>query len=147
MVKLDTLIERFQKEDIPDRKLLLKIIDLVRFSPKTTQGENPIIERIYSYVQEHLTEDFTVSSVANEMNISIYYLSHLFKSITGISILEFRNESRLTKAKHLLVSTDQSISQIALQCGYCNASYFAEVFSRSEKVSPSDYRKYHAVRA
>lgn len=147
MVKLDTLIEHFQKEDIPDRKLLLKIIDLIRFSQKPMQGENPTIKRIYTYVQEHLTEDFTVSSVAREMNISIYYLSHLFKTVTGISILEFRNEARLTKAKHLLINTDNSISEIALQCGYSNASYFAEIFSRSEKVSPTDFRKYHTKKA
>ena len=143
IVELDALIERFQKHGCSDRKLLFKIINLIQSASKTTQSANPVIERIYNYVQNHLTEDFSVLAVAEEMNMSVYYLSHLFKAVTGISILEFRNELRLTKAKQMLIGSNESISQIAIQCGYSNASYFAEIFSRSEKISPSEYRKYH----
>lgn len=146
MVELDTLIERFEKNGCSDKKLLLKIINLIQSLPKTTQTPKPVIDRIYTYIQNHLTEDFSVSAVAKETNVSVYYLSHLFKSVAGISILEFRNELRLTKAKQMLVSSDETISQIAIQCGYSNASYFAKIFTRSEMISPSEFRKYHTAR-
>ncbi len=145
MVELDTLIERFEKHGCSDKKVLFKIIDLIKSAPKTTQSANPVIERIYNYVQNHLTEDFSVLDVSEEMNMSVYYLSHLFKSVTGITLVEFRNELRLTKAKQMLVNTDEPIGQIAIQCGYSNACYFAEIFSRSEKISPSEFRKYHTI--
>ena len=86
----------------------------------------------------------SINNIANEMNISVYYLSHLFKQVTGISILEYRNELRLTKAKQMLIESRFSVSEIAMQCGFCNASYFAEVFSHSEKISPSQFRKFHS---
>ena len=141
--KLDELVDRFFKSDCKDKSVLLKIIELIRSTPAAEADPHPIIEKITEYIQNNLNEDLSVNDIARKMNISVYYLSHLFKSVTGISILEYRNELRLTKAKQLLIESSASINQIALQCGFSNASYFSEVFARSEKISPSQFRKFH----
>ena len=142
--KLDELVERFYKSECKDKSILLKIIELIRSTPTVKPNPHPIIERITEYINHNLNEDMSINNIAKEMNISVYYLSHLFKQVTGISILEYRNELRLTKAKQMLIESRFSVSEIAMQCGFCNASYFAEVFSHSEKISPSQFRKFHS---
>jgi len=142
--KLDKLVECFYKSECKDKSILLKIIELIRSTPTAEPNPHPIIEKITEYIKNTLNEDLSVNNVAKEMNISVYYLSHLFKQVTGISILEYRNELRLTKAKRMLIESRFSVNEIAIQCGFCNASYFAEVFSRSEKISPSQFRKFHS---
>lgn len=141
--KLDELVERFYKSECKDKSILLKIIKLIRSTPTAEPNPHPIIEKITEYIKNNLNDDLSVTDIAKKMNISVYYLSHLFKQITGISILEYRNELRLTKAKQMLIESCLSVNEIAIQCGFCNASYFTEVFSRSEKISPSQFRKFH----
>lgn len=142
--KLDCLIEQFYKTGSRDKSLLLKIIELLG-TPLPHVNPHPVIERISTYIAAHLTEDLPIKTIAQNMNISVYYLSHLFKSVTGITPVDYRNELRLTRAKQLLITTDQAIYQIALECGFSSASYFTEIFSRSEKISPSEFRKYHKI--
>ncbi len=141
--KLDELVERFYKSECKDKIILLKIIELIRSTPTAEPNPHPIIEKITEYIKNNLNDELSVNDIAKKMNISVYYLSHLFKQITGISILEYRNELRLTKAKQMLIESCLSVNEISIQCGFCNASYFAEVFSRSEKISPSQFRKFH----
>ena len=144
--KLDTLIGKFREKDCKDRELLLAIIDLLRLTPKAIPQPNPIIDRIKDFIETHLAENIPVAAIAEQMHISVYYLTHLFKAVTGTTITEYRNELRLTKAKMLLISTNDSISQIAQATGFGSASYLAEIFSRAEKIPPREFRKYHAKR-
>ena len=71
------------------------------------------------------------------------YLSHIFRAVTGTNIREYRNELKLTKAKLMLKNTDISIGQIAREVGFESISYFTEVFSKSETISPKEYRELH----
>lgn len=143
--KLDALICRFRESDNRDEDLLVKIIQFIRQAPQQPVEPYPIIEKIKAYIEQNLTDDFSVAALAEDVQISIYYLSHLFKSVTGTTVIEYRNELRLTKAKLMLIHTEDSINDIAQNTGFCSAAYFAEVFSKSEKVPPSEYRKYHGV--
>ncbi len=139
---LDALIKRLSNEGASEQ-LLVQIIELYRNMPKSKETVYPIIESVKRYVAEHYAENFTVADIAKRMNISVYYLSHLFKAIVGVSVLEYRDEIRLTKAKKELINTDRSIGDIATDMGYCSSAYFSEVFAKSENVSPTEYRKYH----
>lgn len=139
--KLDSLIARFREK--PELDVLLQIIEVLRCVPKAKTELYPVVARVKQYIEENLREDVSVANLAQELKISVYYLSHLFKSVTGTTVTEYRNELRLTKAKLMLIQTDAPIGQVAQETGFANASYFAEVFARSEKISPTEYRKYH----
>jgi len=140
---LDKLIKRFKDGGSTDVDLLVKIIEFIRETPQKEKDSSPIIDKVRKYVREHLAEDFSVSDLADIMKVSVYYLFHLFKSETGTTIVEYRNEFRLMKAKCMLIETDETISDIAQKVGFCTSAYFTEVFSRSENISPTEYRKYH----
>lgn len=94
-------------------------------------------------MQDHLSEEFTNEQLSEAFHISAYYLSHVFKLVTGITLTEYKNEVKLTQAKLLLKNSDLSIAQIACNVGFNNVSYFTEVFSKSEKISPKKYREFH----
>ena len=141
--RLDKIIERLGDNDAKDEKAILDVIEFVKRMPRKSVEASPIIIAAKAYIEKHIAEEISVADIAHELKISVYYLAHLFKSNTGITVTEFKNEYRLTKAKRLLVSTKRSIADIASEVGFCNSSYFAEVFAKNESIPPSEYRKYH----
>ena len=140
--KFDTLVAKFKESDNSTQSLC-EIISYIRNVPRKSVKSYPIIEKAKALIEDHLAEDYPISALADEMNVSVYYLAHLFKTVSGISIVEYRNELRLTKAKLLLINTDKNIADIAQSLGFCSSAYFTEIFSRSESIPPSEYRKIH----
>ena len=141
--QLDAVIEQFNKSGRKDDELFSKIIELINRAPESKNGTSPIVEAAKAYIEKNIAKDLSVADIAKELKMSVYYLAHLFKATTGITVTEFRNEYRLTKAKYLLVNTEKSMGEIAMEVGFGGASYFAEVFAKSESIPPSEYRKYH----
>jgi AraC-like DNA-binding protein len=47
------------------------------------------------------------------------------------------------RARELLVRTDKNLVQVALECGFCDQSYFTKVFQKRAGVTPGDYRRQH----
>ncbi len=141
--KVDSLIKKFEDEGSCDKELLAQIISFIRTAPKQCANANPIIDAIKKYIEEHIAEDFLVSDLAESLRISVYYLCHMFKAVTGITVTEYCNSIRITKAKQMLITTDESINSIAQKCGFCTAAYLTENFTKLEKIAPTEYRKIH----
>lgn len=141
--KLDYLIKNFNDLGSNDPVLLSKVINFIRSAPKQEKEIYPIIDKIKKYIEDNFAEDFTLSNLAEYMKVSVYYLSHLFKSVTGITIIEYRNQLRLTKAKLMLINTNKTIGNIASNVGFSSVAYFTEVFTKSERIPPSEYRKFN----
>ncbi len=141
---LDRLVERFCATGMRDATLLLKIIRHMRRVPKKKRDPSPVIEAAKARIAETLCEELSVAELAGQMNVSVHYLAHLFKSFTGTTLTAYRNELRLTKAKQLLVGSTLSVGDIAAETGFSTAAYFTEVFTASESIPPTEYRKYHA---
>ena len=141
--KVETLIKRFEESECTDAALLEELISIIRVAPKQCVNENPAIDSIKKYIEDHISEDFLVSDLAESLKISVYYLCHMFKAVTGITVTEYCNCIRITKAKQMLINTDESINLIAQKCGFCTAAYLTENFTKLEKIAPTDYRKIH----
>ncbi len=141
--RLDALVARCKSAPAPDMALLAEVIAFVRRAPAGGFEVSPIIKASMAYIEEHLAEDLPVSAIADQAKVSLYYLSHLFRDVTGKTLVEYRNECRIARAKQLLVTSDDSITSIAQKVGFSSSSYFTELFSASEKIPPSEYRRYH----
>ena len=70
-----------------------------------------------------------------------YYLSRLFRRVTGQSIVDYLNNRRIEAAQKLLETTELSISAIAEQTGFASAAHFRRVFREVMDISPLQYRK------
>ncbi|MGN1048284.1 MAG: exo-alpha-sialidase, partial [Eubacteriales bacterium] len=139
--KLDMLLDELKKGTSDKEKVLFEIIALVRSVTCLEKSEIPIIDRIKDIIKENLSSGLSVEELANLLGISKYYMCHLFKKATGITIKNYEKAARISKAKEYLINSDKPITEIAHKCGYENSCYFSEMFITSEKVSPSQYRK------
>ncbi len=96
------------------------------------------------YIEQHYTDsNFNISYLASEMNISLSYLSTLFKQHAGINIASFLSVKRLAYAKNLLSTPRFSIRSIAKMSGYDDPGYFSYVFKKNTGMSPTEYRNCH----
>lgn len=106
-----------------------------------TQGEERPIMAITRYLQEHLSEDISLSVLADEFHLSAQYISQLFKSEIGVNFLAYLTNIRMERAKKLLLSTALPIGEISEQLGFGDYRVFTKVFKKSEGVTPSQYRR------
>lgn len=83
------------------------------------------------------------SEVAARFYLSPYYLSRLFKRVTGQSIVDYINNRRIEAAQKLLETTELSISAVAEQTGFASAAHFRRVFHEVMGTGPLQYRKAH----
>nr|WP_300656840.1 response regulator [uncultured Acetatifactor sp.] len=93
------------------------------------------------YIDAHYTDpDFSISAMADEMNITLSWLSTLFKQGAGKNLNSYVTEKRLEQACELLRSPQHSIGEIAHLCGYEDAGYFSSLFRRKTGMNPTEYR-------
>lgn len=102
-------------------------------------------KQIKEYIDSHYMEPITLQSMAKELYISPYYLSHVFKEMSGYSPMQYLLRRRIGEAQTLLISTDYSIIQISEMVGYDTQSYFNLQFTKNVGISPKKYRKNYIV--
>lgn len=105
------------------------------------QSSSHIVDEIIQYIETHLEQELSLSSIAQQFHFNASYLSNLFKRQTGTGLKEYMIQRRMERAKELLSSTDLKIHQISEKCGYEDDSYFVQLFKRQTGLSPSQYRK------
>lgn len=105
------------------------------------QQEERVITGLTRYLQEHLSEEVSLSVLADEFHLSSQYISQLFKSEIGVNFLAYLTNIRIEQAKKLLLSTSLPIADVAEQSGYGDYRVFTKVFKKSEGVTPSQYRR------
>ncbi len=99
--------------------------------------------RIKDYIDKNYTSPITLDSLSEQIYISKYYLSHIFKSQTGTSPIKYLLNKRISKAAQLLTDTDLRIRDIALRVGYDDPVYFSQMFKKVMNESPAAYRSNH----
>ncbi len=98
------------------------------------------IYAITSYIHAHFAEDLSLEFLSREFFISTYYLSHQFKAVTGFTITNYVQMTRIRNAQQMLLSGDKKITEIAAVCGFNSFSQFNRVFNKVCGVSPSTFK-------
>lgn len=93
------------------------------------------------YIADHYHQQISLEEVASMVNLSPSYLSKKFHKAVGKTISEYLNSERLKHATLELISTNHTITEIALNNGFSDANYFKDVFKKTFGSSPRDYRK------
>ena len=115
----------------------------IEIKTETPEGNDVrIVRRVVDYISENYMENITLAGLAELVNLSETGLSRLFRSITGMSCIDYVIEYRLIKAKGLLRLTDKPIIDVAYETGFNNISYFNRTFKKHCHQTPSEYRKY-----
>lgn len=113
-----------------------------RYSDETQMS--PMEKKIYSitsYIHTHYTEDLSLELLAQKFYISSCYLSHQFKDVTGFTLTDYIQMTRVRNVQSLLVGTQIPITEAASMCGFSSFSQFNRVFQKHIGMAPSQYRK------
>ena len=122
--------------------LLLHYVDQeCKAERQTARPRNETVEQICAYLAANYQQKFSLTDVAARFYLSPYYLSRLFRRVTGQSIVDYINGRRIEAAQHLLETTDLNISAVAEQTGFASAAHFRRVFREMMGVGPLQYRK------
>jgi AraC family transcriptional regulator len=106
-----------------------------------TGGLSPQRERqIKQLILERLGESLEVAELARACSLSRSHFSRAFKCSTGLSPQDWIRAQRLARAKLLIQHTDLSLTQISLECGFCDQAHFCHMFTRSEGINPFAWR-------
>jgi AraC family transcriptional regulator len=99
------------------------------------------LNQAIAYIHAYLAEDLSIGAIADELEMSQYYFSRLFKQSMGVSPYQYVIRQRVELAKSLLKTTALSVAAIAQQVGFSNQSQFTIQFRKFTGTTPSNYRK------
>lgn len=100
-----------------------------------------LIDRIMLYLSVNYNQKVNVETICALVNYSRSYISHQFKSETGMSIPQMLNSIRMQKANEMLSETNMSVEEVATAVGYRDHAYFIRLFQRQYGTTPFKYRK------
>ena len=130
------------KEDVLFHADCLKLLYLLSHS-RSHEADAPnekVAELLFAIDREY-TSPVTLDELAEEVHISKFYLSRLFREYTGMSVFTYITERRLGRARELLRTTDGPISSVAGESGFDSIPYFCHTFKKYEGMSPTEFRK------
>lgn len=97
--------------------------------------------KIKEYVHEHCDEDLSLEKLSTIAGVSTFHFSRMFKLDSGVSPHQYVLQSRIERARSMLVSSRSSISDIAFTVGFSSQSHMTEAFKRVVGTTPSRYRQ------
>ncbi|MCQ1059664.1 PocR ligand-binding domain-containing protein [Photobacterium sp. DNB23_23_1] len=98
------------------------------------------IEKAIEFINKNITSELTLDSVAYHVDLSPFYFSRLFKKHINIGFNAYLNQQRINDAKLILTNNNASVSDVAKQVGYNNASYFIKQFKKQCDMTPLEFR-------
>lgn len=100
-----------------------------------------VIRNVLDYISDHLSENLSIEKLAAISKYSPSHFMKVFKQNTGITCNQFVLQHRLDYATKLLQESSQSVTEVALNCGFNNISYFIHCFHKQFLCTPAAYRK------
>ncbi|MEY8751854.1 helix-turn-helix domain-containing protein [Alkalicoccobacillus gibsonii] len=100
------------------------------------------VQKVISLIETHYHTDFHLEKLEEELHLSKYYLSKIFKEITGVTIFKYLHQKRINQAKvHMMLNESISITDLGYQTGFKYPSHFSRVFKQLTGMTPEQYRK------
>ncbi len=107
----------------------------------TDQKLDSRVSKAMEFLQANLARRISAADAARSAGVSVRNLNHLFRSQVRLAPMSVLLSYRLDRACHLLRHTDQSIEQVAEDCGFPNRYYFSRMLKQHRGISPAAYRK------
>lgn len=125
------------------RLILLKISDLSKQENvwKKNERYGEMLAEIRSQIYLNPVYNWSAAECAAKQGLSISYFQKIYKKNFGCTFGQDVMTGRLEQAKHLLLTSNYSVKEIALRCGYNSETFFMKQFKRKLGVTPSQYRK------
>ena len=144
----DILTELQSKQTHYEKVCVFKLFEIISLLSRRIKKEISIHKKhsdkitfVIQTMNKEYYENYTLLDYAKMCSMSKYHFLRIFRDITGLSPLEYRNRIRLEHAKDLLEDLSLSVNEIGFQLGFSSPSYFCEAFKKKTGVSPKRYRE------
>lgn len=121
----------------------------VRIAEKVNNFNNKsiklILRKAIDYIQEHYSEQVTLNEVAENIYVSTFYISRMFKKELGKSFVDYLNDVRIEKSKELLKDIKYKTYEVAEIVGISDPHYFSKLFKKYSGMTPSEYRETQVI--
>ncbi len=124
------------------KTVMIRFVEQLQSNDNQVENDNRLVFLAKKIVSERYQDvSLGVSTIAEELHVTLAYLSALFKMETGQTLVKYITYYRMEQAKCLLETSNMKVSDIAQRVGYLNASYFIALFRNREGCSPQQYRE------
>ncbi|GGC69013.1 helix-turn-helix domain-containing protein [Undibacterium terreum] len=109
---------------------------------ETTRGKGlrpRAMARVAEYVETNLGEHLTLTTLADAACMSSFHFARMFRVSTGASPMGYVVSRRIAKAKQLLQDGEHTLSNVAVELGFCDHSHFTRIFRQMTGVTPREY--------
>lgn len=146
----DMSTTHFELTRVPQPATIDEILAYYRYVFSTILSQLPVAEPVGDHLEEEICDyieanlyspDLSQNAIADRFGLSSKAVSSLCKSHYGTTFLQYVRDRQIRRAAELLQSTDDSLEQIAQQCGFTNLLTFRRNFKAVMNMNPSDFRK------
>lgn len=99
-----------------------------------------LVKKAQDYIATHFATEITREEIADALGVSPSYVSRVFRRYTGMSLWDYVNSFRITRARELLEHSDMTVTEIAFAAGFNEPAYFSRMFRKFTGKSPRDFR-------
>lgn len=131
-------VVQVQRPERPGVDVRLQSVDQGSPGPAS---RSPIVQTAIEFIQSHLAEELSLSSIARHCAVSPYHLSHLFRKEMDTTLTAYIKRARLEVAKQLLADRAISIAEAGYRAGFSDPNYFSKAFRSAYGMSPSEFRR------
>jgi AraC-like DNA-binding protein len=123
--------------------VLIRINELLNIEKPVQElnSRDKLVKNILEFIDTNYMNNIDLSLLENKFYTDKFYISHIFKQVTGFSVIEYVQYRRVIEAQKLLKDSNQDILDIYLDCGFNSVQHFYRVFKKISKMSPHKYRK------
>ena len=116
---------------------------------ENTMVEKPrdIIHQVIDFTEKNYMNDIGVAQIADDLNLTPNYLSHLFHKKTGTTFVKYLTRMRMAEARELLADPSHQVQQVARRVGYLSTRHFSTLFKLQHGLTPSEFRKTRGTRS
>ncbi|MDR6550534.1 helix-turn-helix domain-containing protein [Paenibacillus qinlingensis] len=138
----DELKQTGNRKRVRERIYDVFAVIMASMANRSEKQDHTVAEQLLAHIHAHFNEDISLSDIAEQFNLSLGYISLLFKKFTGENFKEYLNQYRVSKAKEYLKAEEvYSINDVAGKVGCNNVNTFIRIFKKYEGVSPGQYAK------
>ena len=134
---LREIVEEFTIKRVTTPALSAKILTMLariheeyRVLTNTNYSEVRYVEDAKRYIAAHLDEKLYVAAVAEHVGLSVGYLSNLFKKVTGQTLIEYANVTKLRFVKELMNTYGFSIREAGQRAGFFDENYVSRIYKK-----------------
>lgn len=144
-----TKIEKYVVNRVPESDAMIKsyliqmmvsINNILKKPVRTDNSQTDRIDDIIAYLSNNISSDIGLDKLSDKFFLNKYYMCHAFKAKTGLTIKEFINTRKITRAKDLLLQ-GSDIMNLCYECGFNDYSTFYKTFKKLTGKSPRNFLK------